>query len=41
VAPLAPAEDAIVIDSTSLGIEQVAEKVLGLAVERLGDGAAG
>ncbi|WP_405220713.1 (d)CMP kinase [Lentisalinibacter sediminis] len=41
VAPLVPAEDAIVIDSTSLGIEQVTEKVLGLAAERLGDEQAG
>lgn len=41
VAPLVPAEDAIVIDSTSLGIEQVVENVLGLAAERLGDEQAG
>ncbi len=41
VAPLAPADDAIVIDSTSLDIDQVTEKVLGLAAERLGNGAAG
>lgn len=41
VAPLVPAADAIVIDSTSLGIEQVTEKVLGLAAERLGDERAG
>ncbi|HZX24696.1 MAG TPA: (d)CMP kinase [Woeseiaceae bacterium] len=41
VAPLVPAEDAIVIDSTSLGIEQVTEKVLGLAAETLGDEQAG
>lgn len=41
VAPLVPAEDAIVIDSTSLGIEQVTEMVLGLAAERLGDERAG
>jgi len=41
VAPLVPAGDAIVIDSTSLGIEQVTQKVLGLAAERLGDERAG
>lgn len=41
VAPLVPADDAIVIDSTSLGIEQVTEKVLGLAAERLGEEGAG
>jgi cytidylate kinase len=41
VAPLVPADDAIVIDSTSLDIDQVTEKVLGLAAERLGYGAAG
>jgi cytidylate kinase len=41
VAPLIPAADAIVLDSTSLDIDQVTEKVLGLAAERLGYGAAG
>ncbi len=41
VAPLVPAGDAIVIDSTSLGIEQVTQKVLGLAAERLGGEQAG
>ena len=37
VAPLVPADDAIVIDSTSLDIDQVTEKVLGLAAEKLGN----
>ena len=41
VAPLVPADDAIVIDSTSLDIEQVTKKVLGLAAERLGEEGAG
>jgi len=41
VAPLAPADDAIVIDSTSLDIDQVTAEVLGLAAERLGNGARG
>jgi len=41
VAPLVPADDAIVIDSTSLDIEQVTEKVLGLAAGKLGNEAAG
>jgi cytidylate kinase len=34
VAPLRPAEDAIVIDSTEMGIEEVLEAVLALAAER-------
>ncbi|HEX9206632.1 MAG TPA: (d)CMP kinase [Steroidobacteraceae bacterium] len=35
VAPLRPAEDAVIIDSTELGIEQVVDQVLGLARSRL------
>lgn len=35
VAPLRPAEDAILLDSTGLGIEQVVDEVLGLARSRL------
>lgn len=35
VAPLRPAEDALVIDSTSLTIEQVLEKVLSFAESKL------
>ncbi len=35
VAPLRPAEDAIILDSTGLGIEQVVDQVLGLARSRL------
>jgi cytidylate kinase len=35
VAPLRPAEDAIILDSTELGIEQVVDQVLGLARSRL------
>jgi cytidylate kinase len=34
VAPLKPAPDAIVIDSTQLGIAQVVDRVLALAHER-------
>lgn len=41
VAPLVPASDAIVIDSTSLNIEQVTGSVLALAAERLGEIGAG
>lgn len=37
VAPLVPAEDAIVIDSTSLGVEEVTERVLRLAAAKLGE----
>jgi len=35
VAPLRPAEDAVVIDSTGLTVEQVVDKVLALAVGRI------
>ena len=35
--PLRPAEDAVVIDTDSLTIEQVVEKVLNLAAERSGN----
>lgn len=35
VAPLRPAEDAVIVDSTELGIEQVVDQVLGLARSRL------
>jgi cytidylate kinase len=35
VAPLRPAEDAVILDSTELGIEQVVEQVLALARSRL------
>jgi CMP/dCMP kinase len=35
VAPLRPAEDAVILDSTGLTIEQVVEQVLGLARSRL------
>jgi len=35
VAPLRPAEDAIILDSTELGIEQVVDQVLGHARSRL------
>jgi cytidylate kinase len=35
VAPLRPAEDAVILDSTELGIEQVVDQVLGLARSRL------
>jgi cytidylate kinase len=34
VAPLKPADDAIVVDSTSLDIDQVVERVMQLAIER-------
>jgi len=34
VGPLKPAEDAIVVDTTSLSIEQVVEKLFGLVRER-------
>ncbi|MFU8876561.1 MAG: (d)CMP kinase, partial [Wenzhouxiangellaceae bacterium] len=34
VSPTVPAPDAVVVDSTRLGLEQVIEKVLGLARER-------
>ena len=36
VAPLRPAEDAVHIDTTGLGIEQVVERVLALLPERRG-----
>lgn len=39
--PLAPAEDAVVIDSTDLSIDEVAAHVLDLAHERLGSGRPG
>jgi cytidylate kinase len=35
VAPLRPAEDAIILDSTGLSIEQVVDQVLALARSRL------
>jgi cytidylate kinase len=35
VAPLRPAEDAVILDSTGLGIEQVVDAVLALARSRL------
>ena len=35
VAPLRPAEDAVILDSTELGIEQVVDQVLALARSRL------
>lgn len=35
VAPLRPAQDALVIDSTGLTVEQVVDKVLGLAASRI------
>jgi cytidylate kinase len=35
VAPLRPAEDAILLDSTGLTIEQVVDQVLALARSRL------
>jgi len=35
VAPLRPAEDAVILDSTELGIEQVVDQVLGHARSRL------
>jgi len=35
VAPLRPAEDAVVIDSTGLTVEQVVDRVLGLARSRI------
>ena len=36
VAPLKPADDAVVIDSTGMSIEQVLDKVLAIVTERLG-----
>jgi cytidylate kinase len=36
VAPLRPAEDAIILDSTELGIDEVLDKVLSLAALRIG-----
>lgn len=36
VAPLKKAEDAVVIDTTSLSIEDVAERIMELALERIG-----
>lgn len=36
VAPLKKAEDAVEIDTTSLSIEQVVEKIMALALERIG-----
>ncbi len=36
VAPLKPAEDAVVIDTTGLSIEQVIERVMAVCEERLG-----
>jgi cytidylate kinase len=41
VAPLVPADDAVVIDSTSMDIDEVTREVLGLAAERLADIGAG
>ncbi len=41
VAPLVPADDAAIIDSTSLDIEQVTREVLGMAAARLRDSGAG
>jgi cytidylate kinase len=35
VAPLRPAEDAVLLDSTGLSIEQVVDQVLALARSRL------
>ncbi|HNN86329.1 MAG TPA: (d)CMP kinase, partial [Pseudomonadales bacterium] len=34
VAPLRPAADAVVIDSTAMGIEEVVDSVLSLAMQR-------
>jgi cytidylate kinase len=36
VAPLKPAEDAVILDSTELGIDEVFDKVLSLAALRIG-----
>lgn len=36
VAPLKPAEDAVIIDSTELGIDEVFDQVLALVAERIG-----
>jgi cytidylate kinase len=36
VAPLKPAEDAVIIDSTELNIEEVFEQVLSIVNEKLG-----
>src|SRR5690606_37006550 len=36
IAPLKKAEDAVEIDTTSLSIEQVVEKIMELAYERIG-----
>jgi CMP/dCMP kinase len=36
VAPLKPAEDAVILDSTELGIDEVLDKVLSLAALRIG-----
>ena len=36
VAPLKKADDAVVIDTTSLSIEDVVEKIMDLALERIG-----
>jgi cytidylate kinase len=35
VAPLRPAEDAVVIDSTGLSVSQVVDRVLELVVSRI------
>lgn len=40
VSPLKAADDAVVLDTTGLSIEEVVEKVLGLAAERLNTGTA-
>ncbi|ENY71461.1 (d)CMP kinase [Aeromonas diversa] len=37
VAPLRPAEDALVVDSTSMTIDEVVERVMSYAVSKLGD----
>ncbi|WP_060585554.1 (d)CMP kinase [Aeromonas schubertii] len=37
VAPLRPAEDALVVDSTSMTIDEVVEQVMSYAVSKLGD----
>ena len=38
VAPLVPAEDALVLDSTSLSIEQVLEKIMEFVDSKLAHG---
>ncbi|MGL5285706.1 MAG: (d)CMP kinase, partial [Aeromonas sp.] len=37
VAPLRPAQDALVVDSTSMTIDEVVEHVLSYAINKLGD----